>query len=59
MKTRIIKKMKTKTEMRSLVKNMREQLRWIEDAIKNGTQEDIDQLSVQLSATALLLEECN
>jgi hypothetical protein len=28
----------------------------IEDAIKNGTQEDINQLSVQLSATALLLE---
>jgi hypothetical protein len=48
--------MQTKTEMRSLVKNMREQLRWIEDAIKNGNQEDIDQLSVQLSATALLLE---
>lgn len=48
--------MQTKTEMRSLVKNMREQLRWIEDAIKSGSQEDIDQLSVQLSATALLLE---
>ena len=48
--------MQTKTEMRSLVKNMRKQLRWIEDAIKNGTQEDINQLSVQLSATALLLE---
>jgi hypothetical protein len=51
--------MQTKTEMRSLVKDMRKQLRWIEDAIKNGTQEDINQLSVQLSATALLLEECN
>jgi hypothetical protein len=48
--------MQTKTEMRSLVKNMRKQLRWIEDAIKNGTQKDINQLSVQLSATALLLE---
>ena len=48
--------MQTKTEMRSLVKNMREQLRWIDNAIKNGTQEDIDQLSIQLSATALLLE---
>ena len=48
--------MQTKTEMRLLIKNMRKQLRWIEDAIKNGTQEDIDQLSVQLSATALLLE---
>ena len=51
--------MQTKTEMRSLVKDMRKQLRWIEDAIKNGTQEDINQLSVQLSATASLLEECN
>ena len=45
--------------MRSLVKNMREQLRWVEDAIKNGTQQDINELSVQLSATALLLEECD
>jgi hypothetical protein len=49
----------TKTEMRNIVKDMRRQLRWIEDAIKNGTQEEINQLSVQLSATALLLEECN
>jgi hypothetical protein len=51
--------MQTKTEMRSLVKDMRKQLRWIEDAIKTNSQGEIDQLAVQLSATALLLEEYN
>jgi hypothetical protein len=45
-----------KTEMRNIVKDMRRQLRWIEDAIKNGTQEEIDQLAMQLSATAISLE---
>ncbi|CAB4214962.1 hypothetical protein UFOVP1616_14 [uncultured Caudovirales phage] len=44
--------MATKTAQREILKDMRRQMRWIEDAIKQGDQGWIDQYSDQLSATA-------
>lgn len=42
----------TKTRQREIIKDMRRQLRWIEEAIKEGDQDWIDQYSNQLAATA-------
>ena len=43
----------TKTAQREVIKDIRKQLRWIEQAIKDGDQGWIDQYADQLSATAL------
>ena len=45
----------TKTEQRNILKDIRRQLRWIEQAITEGNQEWIDQYADQLSATAISL----
>ena len=42
----------TKTRQREIIQDMRRQLRWIEEAIKEGDQDWIDQYSNQLAATA-------
>jgi hypothetical protein len=42
----------TKTSQREIVQDIRKQLRWIEEAIKNGDQNWIDQYANQLAATA-------
>lgn len=42
----------TKTSQREILKDIRRQLRWIEEAIKEGDQDWIDQYSNQLAATA-------
>ena len=42
----------TKTAQRAILKDIRRQLRWIEEAIKEGDQDWIDQYSNQLAATA-------
>ena len=41
-----------KTEQRRVLKDIRRQLRWIEEAIKESDQDWIDQYSNQLAATA-------
>lgn len=46
----------TKTQQREIVKDIRKQLRWIEEAITRGDQEWINQYAMQLSATAQELE---
>jgi hypothetical protein len=45
----------TKTAQREVLKDIRLQLKWIEDAIKRGDQGWIDQYADQLSATAMNL----
>jgi hypothetical protein len=45
----------TKKAQRAVLKDVRTQLKWIEQAIKNGDQEWIDQYANQLSASALNL----
>jgi hypothetical protein len=45
----------TKKAQREVLKDIRRQLVWIEDAIKQGDQEWIDQYANQLSATAISL----
>ena len=45
----------TKTAQRSVLKDLRKQIQWAEQAIKNGDQEWIDTYTNQLAATALLL----
>ena len=45
----------TKSAQREVLKDIRKQLVWIEEAIKNGDQDWIDQYSDQLAATALNL----
>jgi hypothetical protein len=45
----------TKTAQREIVKDIRRQLVWIEQAIKDGDQELVDALASQLGATAFLL----
>ena len=42
----------TKTAQRAILKDIRRQLVWIEQAIKDGDQNWIDQYSLQLAATA-------
>jgi hypothetical protein len=42
----------TKTSQRAILKDIRRQVRWIEEAIKEGDQGWIDQYSNQLAATA-------
>ena len=45
----------TKTAQREVVKSIRKQLVWIEEAIKSGNQDLIDQYGIQLSAEAMNL----
>lgn len=45
----------TKTAQRAVLKDIRNQLKWIEQAIKDGDQNWIDVYSDQLSATAMEL----
>ena len=45
----------TKTAQRAILKDIRKQLVWIEQAIKDGDQNWIDQYANQLSASALNL----
>lgn len=45
----------TKTAQREVVKDIRKQLRWVEQAIMDGDQMWINQYANQLSATALNL----
>lgn len=45
----------TKTAQRDVLKDVRKQLKWIEQAIKDGDQNWIDIYADQLSATALNL----
>lgn len=42
----------TKKAQRAILKDIRRQLKWIEEAIAEGDQEWIDQYSNQLAATA-------
>jgi len=42
----------TKKAQREILKDIRRQVRWIEEAIKDGDQGWIDQYSNQLAATA-------
>jgi hypothetical protein len=42
----------TKKAQRAVLKDIRKQLKWIEEAIKEGDQGWIDQYSNQLAATA-------
>lgn len=49
----------TKTSQRDIVKDIRRQLRWIEEAIKNGDQDWIDQYANQLAGSASLLHSEN
>jgi hypothetical protein len=42
----------TKKAQRAIIKDIRRQLKWIEEAIKEGDQGWIDQYSNQLAATA-------
>ena len=42
----------TKKAQRDILKDIRRQLKWIEEAIKEGDQDWIDQYSNQLAATA-------
>jgi lauroyl/myristoyl acyltransferase len=49
----------TKKAQRDILKDIRRQIRWIEEAIKNGDQDWIDQYSDQLSATAMSLNSEN
>ena len=49
----------TKKAQRDILKDIRRQVRWIEEAIKNGDQDWIDQYSDQLSATAMSLNSEN
>lgn len=42
----------TKKAQRQILKDIRRQVRWIEEAIKEGDQDWIDQYSNQLAATA-------
>lgn len=49
----------TKTRQREIVRDIRRQLRWVEEAIKNGDQDWIDQYADQLGATALSLHSDN
>jgi hypothetical protein len=48
-----------KTQQRNIIKDIRKQLRWIEEAIANGDQNWIDEYSNQLSATAMELHSDN
>lgn len=45
----------TKTAQRKVLKDIRRQLQWVEQAIKDGDQNWIDEYANQLSATALEL----
>lgn len=45
----------TKKAQREVLKDVRTQLKWIEQAIKDGDQEWVDQYANQLSASALNL----
>ena len=45
----------TKTAQRAVLKDIRRQLVWIEQAIKDGDQNWVDQYADQLAATALSL----
>ena len=45
----------TKKAQREVVKDIRQQLKWIEQAIKDNDQDWIDQYANQLSASALNL----
>jgi hypothetical protein len=45
----------TKTAQRAVLKDIRNQLKWVEQAIKDGDQNWIDVYSDQLSATAMEL----
>lgn len=45
----------TKTAQRAVLKDIRNQLKWIEEAIKDGDQNWVDAYANQLSATALNL----
>jgi hypothetical protein len=49
----------TKKRQREILKDIRRQVRWIEEAIKEGDQAWIDQYAVQLAATAGSLESTN
>jgi hypothetical protein len=49
----------TKTSQRAILKDIRRQVRWIEQAIKDGDQGWIDQYANQLGATALSLHSEN
>jgi hypothetical protein len=49
----------TKTSQRAILKDIRRQVRWIEEAIKEGDQGWIDQYANQLGATALSLHSEN
>ena len=45
----------TKKKQRDVVKDIRRQLVWINNAIENGDLATLDQLALQLSATAINL----
>ena len=45
----------TKKAQREIVKDIRRQLKWIEEAIAQGDQDWIDQYANQISATGLSL----
>lgn len=45
----------TKTSQREILKDIRNQLVWITQAINDGDQELVDALASQLGATAFLL----
>lgn len=45
----------TKTSQREILKDIRRQLVWVEQAIKDGDQDWIDQYALQLCGTASLL----
>jgi hypothetical protein len=49
----------TKKAQREILKDIRRQVRWIEEAIKDGDQGWIDQYANQLGATALSLHSEN
>ena len=49
----------TKKSQRAILKDIRRQVRWIEEAIKEGDQGWIDQYANQLGATALSLHSEN
>ena len=45
----------TKTRQRAVIKDIRRQLKWIEEAITDGNQDWIDEYANQLGATAFRL----
>lgn len=52
----MIEKKMTKKIQREILKDIRRQVRWIDEAITVGNFDDIQQLAMQLSGTAEQLE---